>query len=226
MNSCIFLLVVLACHVKRISAQISICDIVYIDLGSNDGETIRNFIHKNAETSLRSILLNDFHLMMDRACVIGFEPNPRWTKSLEKLQQDYHRNVSSLLIHTNTAAIPTDAQSVDLNIDKSSKNVGSSIYAKRTSVMRRANAIRLSNFLEKYLSRIHGKPVILIRMYIEGYEYELIPELVTSGVLKNYKTYYVIEWHRYLKKINHVALDEHMRNFNRAQHCTAQCSSI
>ncbi len=92
--------------------------------------------------------------------------------------------------------------------------------------MSRAYAVRLSNFLEKYLNRIDGKPVVLIRMDIEGYEYELIPELVTSGVLKTYKTYYVIEWHRYLKKMMHIALDEKMQHFNRANDCSIKCSSI
>ena len=227
MNSCIFVLLLLEFYVERIPAAKNLaCDIVYIDLGSNDGETIQNFIHKNAEPSLQSILLRDFTFIMDRACVIGFEPNPRWTETLKKVYREYHRNVSSLLIHTNTAAVATDAKFVYLNIDKSTKNVGSSIYTRRTSVMSRANAIRFSHFIETYLSQIDGRPVILIRMDIEGYEYELIPELVTSGVLKNYKTYYVVEWHRYLKKRKHIGLDENMQHFNRAVHCSTQCSSI
>lgn len=220
----VWISVLLLTYLEEILART--CDIVYIDLGSNDGETIRNFLHKNAESSLQSILLKDFDVMMNRACVIGFEPNPRWTKTLEKLQHAYHRNVSSLLIHTNTAAVATDVQSIDLHIDKSTKNVGSSIYSKRTSVKSRANALRLSNFLQKYLSRIYGKPVVLIRMDIEGYEYELIPDLVTSGVLKSYKTYYVVEWHRYLKKREHISLDENMQHFNREKYCSVGCSSI
>lgn len=227
MKNRILVLLLLECYVQRISAAKNLtCDIVYIDLGSNDGETIQNFIHKNAEPSLQSILLKDFKFIMDRACVIGFEPNPRWTETLKKVYREYYRNVSSLLIHTNTAAVATNAKFVDLNLDKSTKNVGSSIYATRTSGTTRANAIRFSHFIETYLSQIHGRPAILIRMDIEGYEYDLIPELVTSGVLKNYKTYYVIEWHRYLKKKKHIQLDENMQHFNRALHCTTQCSSI
>lgn len=202
------------------------CDLLYIDIGSNDGETIENFIKNNTEAALKSTLLQSFKFDMKRACVIGFEPNPRWNARLTKLKNEYERNVSSLDIHANTAAIASDDVDIDISLDSTKNNVGTSIYSRKSSRKARTKAIRLSAYLKKYLAQTSRRPVILIRMDIEGYEYELIPELVTSGVLQKYETYFVVEWHRYLKKKPFEKLDLSMQHFNRARQCSVDCSSI
>lgn len=204
------------------------CDILYLDIGSNNGETIENFLQRTTETQLNKLILNDFKFSMSQACVVGFEPNPRWNSKLNEIRKKYTGNVSSLNIYTNTAAVASEDEFVQLSIDATKKNVGASIYTGKFYKKTRANAIRLSRYIEQYLSTIRSgsKPVILIRMDIEGYEYTLLPELLTSGVLRSHKTYFAIEWHRYLKKSSHEILDSKMQHFNRAHTCKTDCSSI
>ena len=201
------------------------CSILYIDIGSNDGETITQFITRQTENSLNTLLLNHYKFTMNEACIVGFEPNPRWTNQLKKIEKHFLKNVSDLNIHTNTAVVATDETFVNLSIDSSDNNVGSSIYAKRSLHTRKANTIKLSSFLEQYLVGIDEKTPILIRMDIEGYEYTLIPQLLLSGVFQKFKTYFMIEWHRYLKKRNYN-FDYMFQHFNRAQSCSIECNSI
>ena len=99
---------------------------------------------------------------MNEACIVGFEPNPRWTNKLKKIEEHFLKNVSDLNIHTNTAVVASDETFVNLSIDSSDNNVGSSIYAKRSLHTRKANTIKLSSFLEQYLFAIDEKTPILI----------------------------------------------------------------
>ena len=204
------------------------CDIVYADIGSNNGDTIANFITKKTEASLNKLLLDDFKFEMKNACVLGFEPNPRWTHRLNRIKQEFENNVSSLYIHTSTAAVAhEDEKSVNLYIDDSRDNVGASIYARRSSNAKTINGIQLSSYLHEYLAKMERNPVVLIRMDVEGYEYILIPQLLFSGVLQQFKTHFMIEWHRYLKKLKYYKnLDYVMNHFNRAPLCSMECSSL
>ena len=83
---------------------------------------------------------------MNEACIVGFEPNPRWNNKL-KIEEHFLKNVSDLNIHTNTAVVATDETFVNLNIDNSANNVGSSIYTKKSLHTRKAKTIKLSSFL-------------------------------------------------------------------------------
>ena len=209
-----------------ITSLVIICDILYVDIGSNNGETITNFIERKTEKSLNEILLNNFKFDMKKACILGFEPNSRWTSKLDIIKATLQANVSALHVYTNTAVVANNKQTVTLSIDNSKDNVGASIYTQKTSRKINANAIQLSSYLSTFLGNLQTKPIILIRMDIEGYEYELVPQLLFSGVLQNYDTYYMVEWHRYLKKRSNTILDHKLQHFNRANMCSTECSSL
>ena len=69
------------------------CTLVYLDVGSNRGDTLEDFAHGKRVTCVANLLqLATRHWLPRSSCVFGFEPNPIWTRRLirMRLSQDLH----------------------------------------------------------------------------------------------------------------------------------------
>lgn len=62
------------------------CRIVYLDVGSNKGDSIESFIRHEPQEVAGLLEALPGGWSPATSCVQGFEPNPRWTARLRQLQ--------------------------------------------------------------------------------------------------------------------------------------------
>ena len=207
---------------------------MYVDLGSNKGDSIEAFAKGEPEFRLRDCIdrtlsnatctrhpksqecelerLAAAFLPQPRAngggvwspkssCVHGFEPNPRWTATLRDVERRVRRNLSSIVIHTETAVVTEKGvQLVALHVDPRGDGISSSIVHRNGGGAVRVKAVRLQSYLARAYAaaaQTGVPPPLLIRMDIEGLEYDLLTALLASGLARDYPSGITIavEWH-------------------------------
>ena len=209
------------------------CEWVYLDLGSNIGDSLRGFAKGSVEARLAEALRVAVGPAWapSKACVYGFEPNPRWTPRLLDLQKTLTTQLANITIFTETAIGGPEQKAAPMWLvqDKRSKHgVGSSLVTSRPhdvdSDARPVATVVLSDFLRDIVAPRHGlRTPVVIRMDVEGAEYDALFDLATSGVGRAMNLYLTLEWHRAAKRAflgtrerAHMAmLDDRFHRFSR-----------
>ena len=112
------------------------CAFVYLDVGSNQGDSIEAFMASSAEMDpfLDELLSRLQERRPSTACVQGFEPNPHWTVKLNALETLVNADgrLRSLRIHT-MVALTADrpARNLWLNVGSDNNAVGASVSSGR-----------------------------------------------------------------------------------------------
>ena len=112
-------------------------------------------------------------------CVIGFEPNPRWTSTLRNVSRTLAPLTRCILINTETAVTHEHSGSTLLNLGESGANdVGASIATAPSSKGKSARVATV-NLLEYLEAVVHSQPgvPIVMRIDAEGAEYYLLRDL-------------------------------------------------
>lgn len=156
------------------------CALAYVDLGSNRGDSLKNFAQGRPDHHVKRALQTAMIGWAPGAsCVYAFEPNPRWTSTLFEVQQRIRNNVSSIKVHTETAVVDDNRTSVQLFLDPSPLSEGTSIAHGKG---RESAFVRAINFHEWLTRKFASGPVpLVIRMDIEGFEYSLLRSLLIHG---------------------------------------------
>jgi hypothetical protein len=179
------------------------CSLVYLDIGSNVGDSLQLFANKRPEARLKETLrvaVGSWSPLT--TCVYGFEPNPSWTARLRHLQQRLAPRLANLTIYTETAIGGPEqvAHPMWLVHDSSSANsVGSHLTSDRPSSRRAqpVTTLRLSSWLRDVCAVRHGRQTpVVMRMDIEGIEYDTLTDLAVSGIGQSMELYLTLEWHR------------------------------
>ena len=189
-----------------------VCSLVYVDIGSNRGDSILNFISNNPQAHvLRALKAADRGWLPNTSCVFGFEPNPEWTHRLKHIQRSNRQNVLYLEIQTETAIVHDDKKYVQLSIDPNFPHSETASIANKVGT-RSANvsAVNIVEWL-RAKSLVFKQQPIVMRMDIEGSEYNVLRSLATFGqeLSKRNRIIVAVEWHRHRK---HTSLPVDVRN--------------
>lgn len=208
------------------------CYNVYLDVGSNIGVQVRKLFEPERYPGAPVLPLFDIYFGKDNraqtTCAFGIEPNGMHTQYLQKVEAYLKSQQFKCTFFTNTAASLSSGSttlhrhSVDSNgvggsllIDKlESEQLSRSKLKKATILTEEIKTMDLGNFITAHISsrqipdmrdEVGSPPSIVMKMDVEGYEYELLPSLLISGALCNVDCIF-IEWH-----------NNHMKNSQDAQ---------
>lgn len=186
---------------------------IYLDLGTNIGVQIRKLyepeLYPNA--GVHEFFDEWFEKVGDRkntVCAYGFEPDPSHSQRLKEIEAVYRSRGFCVRIFTQTA-IGTRDTMVTLYQDKDIKHQrwsSSVVMSRNMDLSSRSsynvNSINASRLVESVSERCcwddtfptRKKPAIVMKMDIEGAEYEVIPQLIKTGMICRIDLIFV-EWH-------------------------------
>jgi len=192
-----------------------------LDIGANRGDTVEAFLSKQPSSAMATVsgLLAQARADWTPAtsCVHGFEASPTWTHILQKLELSGARRVRRLSISTELAVTGEhNLSTVALRLDRSRYQEGTSMIAQHhRGDMVRVPAVNLCSWLRESAGHMARPWVpIVMRMDIEGSEYELLQDLALCGLRRavGNPVFVGVEWHRFLKE---RALPEGVRRMMR-----------
>lgn len=166
-----------------------LCPNAFVDLGSNRGDSIEKFLEPSKHQGGLAAFFQDQKWNPAQFCIFGFEGNPVFNKTLEKLQTESASKVVHIEIFTQTLAHEKDGTiSFYLDTVNTGQNFwGSSILPHHPDVIKsggpqkvevKARAINIGAFLQK---RVDPAGVMVVKMDIEGGEYGVLADLLSTG---------------------------------------------
>ena len=177
------------------------------------GDSIEEFVNLRPEHRLVPLL----EMAVPRwtpatTCIHGFEPNPRWANQLQNVTLQMRSRTASLTVHY-AGVTHLAAGSATLTLDRTGTMEGASIVATpcaakaahaagkqrsgqtESATTHTVATINLVQWLSKQLDALPGVPVV-IRMDVEGAEYNLLRELAVSGLGARARIFVGVEFHR------------------------------
>ena len=157
---------------------------IFIDCGANNGCSIDLFLKKYPKS-------NEFEIH-------SFEPNPKFSKSFDK----YGGNVT---LHKNVVFTQNVTIDFYLGRDLSSsirKDKITGINYKNVPI--KVDAIDLSEFIK---NNFNIQDYIVLKMDIEGAEYDVLPHLINEGIFDGWVDEIFGEWH--LGKLTTITKEQH-----------------
>jgi hypothetical protein len=183
------------------------CSLVYLDVGSNIGDSLSHFAHRRPEARLHETLRIAAPEWQPAAtCAYGFEPSPQHTPRLQMLQRRLAPEFARLEVYTETAVGAPEQLARPMWLVESGKNgVGTHLTAKKPPAGAQARTVTtlcLSSWLRDVCAPRHGAATpVVMRLDVEGVEYDLLSDLATSGVGRHMDLYLTLEWHRSAKVV-------------------------
>lgn len=198
------------------------CTRIFIDLGSNLGVQVRKFFEPELFNRNISKVLRIFDEFFGSErknqrdnCVFAFEPNPKHTSRLLEMESAYQsmgyrfvffpiavstENASVTLLRPANNQIDAGATLIKNDIDLKDKKLQHVTRKSGTTV--RTVTVDFVQFLKHHVLERQLLPGttpdesrVLIKMDIEGEEYNLLPALISSGLLCQAVDQLLIEWH-------------------------------
>jgi hypothetical protein len=176
-------------HTIRVS-EFSHCKRVYLDIGSNIGIQVRKLFEPSRYPGASVLPLFDQYFGLNRhlardLCAIGVEMNPKHTMRLSVLEKHYTETCGYHVRFFKETAASTHNGLVDFWIGGNQLDNGASQYLKpadrKTKNTITAHALDLVEFILREIVPIAS--VIVMKMDIEGSEFELLPQLVMKGAI-------------------------------------------
>lgn len=182
-------------HMRRAIEMLKsgVCQHLFLDVGSNRGIQIRKLYERKRYPDA------DAHKYFDqyfgdysienrrKVCSIGFEPNSKWDTHLGEMERVYKKNGFNIVMFTSTAA-NTNSKNVSFYRNQKANNDPKNIEASATLFDygdRKASvtaSINFVSFLKIFLNEFKKKEtVVVMKMDVEGWEFELIPPLILGG---------------------------------------------
>lgn len=128
-------------------------------------------------------------------CVIGYEGNEKFSGTLREIEAKYRPEVRFMEINTETIVNDQNKDSVPFYLSTDKKAVGSSIISDKENV-EVSTHVKAVDIVE-VVGRFEAAKVILLKIDIEGAEYNVMSKILASGALcrPGQKMYIAIEWH-------------------------------
>lgn len=194
------------------------CDRFFLDLGGNRGDSIDRWF-RGYFGRLSNEISRDNQAMPvspNNFCVLSFEGNPRWTKSLQEVSRQHMNSGRKVFVFPETVVF-TDYLPKVMYIDGlASNSISSSIYTSKRigletkrdkqkllhvkgkrDMLKSKVTVQSINFSDLlfYLKEESQAKHILVKMDIEGAEYDIIRHALASGTFCFIDTLF-IEWHQ------------------------------
>lgn len=158
----------------------------YIDIGANNGDSFVQCHKFNIDGMCKDGKWN----------IIAVEGNPLYNNILhekQKLLLD-KKLVSSVILYNATVMDTRGRQTVEFAIDRSNAGLGSTVSADalvfRNKVQNKKDkdivnlpTITMRRIFEE--NSIHIRDYVVLKIDVEGYEYELLPYLISQGLLQH-----------------------------------------
>ena len=154
---------------------------VVLDVGANDGSSSDQLMRKLNES-----------VPERRTSLIMFEPQQEYHARLRAVSEKWHG------LHVPKAAWVADgianftarrnAQQAGLSVTQEGETQAHHLGMRSELVQ----TVDLAAFLRRH---VRAEDVVLLKLDIEGAEYELVPRLLVSGVLCSLVRYVLVEWH-------------------------------
>jgi len=176
------------------------CQHVYLDFGSNIGIQMRKLYEptKFPGAKIRPFFNEYFGQHAShrcRVCSIGSEPNPKHRQQLLELQGNLTRMGFGVLIF-GAAIAAVDDHYIEFNMGTLDVNeyleakavlVGETVPLAQRSMVRTIDLARLVKIVDRALRDLYGSnrnlSKIVMKMDIEGSEYETLPHLMMTGAM-------------------------------------------
>ena len=179
------------------------CTLVYLDVGSNIGDSLQAFAHRKPEARLRETMraaVGDGWSARS-ICAYGFEPNPQHTPRLNAAAKKLAPLFHSLTVYTETAVGGPEqvARPMWLTVAGGAKGVGSFLTTQKpaSGEARPVRTVRMSSWLRDVCLPRHGaRTPVVMRIDVEGVEYDMLSDLAVSGVGQQMDLFLTLEWHR------------------------------
>jgi len=165
------------------------CKHVFIDGGSNKGDTIDAFVgiaengeidrKHRGEKSMRDRFLEG--IRVQDVCYFGFEGNARWSTTLKEKEAKLTRQHTLKLIEIRTETVLLDeAKNLTFFIDPSGDSVGSSFEkgSRRDWQESHVTGVDLAAFIDQF-----DFESLFLKLDIEGAEYPILKKLMRQGQL-------------------------------------------
>lgn len=189
------------------------CSHIFIDLGSNVGDSIEKFVdpynHQHRHSILAKIVREHQWKAKD-FCIYGMEGNPRFNEKLRNLERSLVSTCKRIKIFTETVATTQNGM-VTFYLDQNSYQHnfwGSSLIASHRDVWMSGKksipvyGIDFSSFLAQVLecsftSCYHRRKAktVIVQMDVEGEEYSILRQLLIRNMLCGVIDYLLVEFH-------------------------------
>ena len=190
------------------------CTHVYLDVGSNIGVQVRKLYEpaKYAAAAVLPVFEEEFGpspARNSKVCTFGFEANPKHAARLKAVEECYAENNLHAKFFV-PVAVSTRVAQLRLQFEGTADHEfwGASVVpeARGPHGLSQSVLIPSLNFSQFVLDEIAGrkipaedvaagiKPRVLMKLDIEGSEYEVLPALMESGALCHIDTIF-LEWH-------------------------------
>ena len=170
--------------------EFSSCKLIFLDLGANIGVQARRLyeFEKYPKRGELNNLFDKYFGLTNRnlICTFAFEPNPRHKPRLKEMEAVYHSlDIRYYFLPYGVSTINTSFYLLKPNSDT---QMAASLIKTNTNLNRPINSVKvqvinLLDFLTKFIVNNLNIQAILCKMDIEGEEYNLLPSLISSGLI-------------------------------------------
>ena len=196
---------------SRVSALFSQhrCTAAYLDVGTNVGVQLRKLFepHRFEGAPVLPVFSAIFGEDRCRVCAVGVEPNPRHAQRLDKLESELTAAGFGVLVLRGAAtteestvqlALPAKGWMEGIDLDARLGDLEApqqrNAFATRGAELVNVTGFDLAAVIRHVVSQLPAPHRLLMKVDVEGHEYELLPRLVTTGALC-LATKLFLEWH-------------------------------
>ena len=175
---------------------------VYFDLGANNGDSVDNFLDVNIKShggDIRSKIPAE--RLKQKWIIHAIEGNSAFDLNLFNLKTKYKQTEHKILVYNGTIVTNYDGF-ITFYIDENNRygnHVGSSILENHPDVVlsKKVNVKKPCVDLARLLRFYTQSDFVVVKMDIEGAEFELLIHLIKENVL-NLIDIFIVEYHRTL----------------------------
>lgn len=182
------------------------CSKIYLDLGTNIGVQIRKLFEPSKYPKAKILgkyneVFGPFLSRRKDVCAFGFEANPRHNQILEKLQGVYNK-IGWKTNFFNRVVWKKNGETMKIYSDDENRNedwgagvLDTKIPNKSKMTIFEIPTIDIASWLQSIIDK-YNPEVVMVKMDIEGSEYEVIPHLLAQNMLcKNKIKFMYMEIH-------------------------------
>lgn len=188
-------------QVKRLPGIADGCAHVYLDVGSNIGVQVRKLYEPEKYRGAPVLRLFDEYFGSSRrsqVCTFGFEANPVHFRRLEEIQKCYRSKGYRVSFFVPQAVSTSNMETVEFSVTQNATNSdGGSFVLDGQSRPDSSKTVRVEtidlwawledNIFHRRLPSGYGpgkkKPVVVMKMDVEGEEMKILPRLVMHSAL-------------------------------------------
>ena len=167
------------------------CKHILLDLGGNRGDTILRWLtEKSYSGRAKDQSVDKFYSLQARQefCVLSFEPNSKFASILHTVESKMQERGFKVKVKTNTAVSDKFSRSMIYIDDASTHSYGTSLlpekkvnFGGKFHSLGKGQSVNLVD-LTLIMSSISKNVEIVVKMDIEGGEYDVLRSLIPSGL--------------------------------------------